>query len=108
MLQRRTRLARCHGLAPWRFTLAAILASRLFGVSSQREPPRGKPVASLAQQLGAPNSAPRSSNREPPTGQARGILGVFAQSRETWVGDVPAYRPRPRALVGFGARIAKS
>ena len=46
MLQRRTRLARCHGLAPWRFTLAASLAARLFGVSSQREPPRGKPVAS--------------------------------------------------------------
>jgi hypothetical protein len=40
------------GLPPWRFTLAAGLAAWLFGVSGEREPPRGKPVASLAQQTG--------------------------------------------------------
>ncbi len=38
--------------------------------SSEREPPRGKPVASLAPHLGHV-----CSEREPPTGQARGILG---------------------------------
>src|SRR6266850_2581767 len=37
---------RCHGLAPWRFTLAAAATANLWTNSSKRETPRGKPVAS--------------------------------------------------------------
>jgi len=48
--------------------------------SSDRESPRGKPVASLGQQLGL-----CSGDREPPTGQARGIPSEFSQSLTKWV-----------------------
>src|SRR6185295_7258372 len=71
------RLARCHGIAPWEIHEFAGLAARYSTVSSVK-PPRGKPVASLAHRPGV-----CGKDREPPTGQARGILGV-TQARQRW------------------------
>ena len=58
----RVRLARCHALAPWSFTWL-VWRHGQSAVGSKRDPPRGKPVASLARDFVLCNS-----ERDPPLG----------------------------------------
>ena len=77
------RLAKCHWLAPWRFTwlLAWLRGIRLLATSVKL--PRDEPVASLPL-----DSAFCSTERETSTGQARGILSRLRGKRGKKKGDV--------------------
>ena len=60
------RLARCHGLAPWRLTCLLAWPQGYSAIRCERETSRGKPVASLAPQVGRMWQATSTSNGTSP------------------------------------------